>query len=94
MRRDPASSSFRSGRSPQLRGGEGSAAADRRTRRGGDKLEAEGKLRILTPDKVHATAHSKGKIAREANNVRATMIRNQEVLIQGLIPGDLLTPAK
>ena len=61
-----------------------------------DRLVAEGKLRILTPQDVRdiIAAHPKTKIAREANNVMRTMSNNQEILIQGLIPGDLLTPAK
>ena len=61
-----------------------------------DRLVAEGKLRILTPQDVRdiIVAHPKAKIAREANNVMRTMQNNQEILIQGLIPGDLLTPAK
>jgi hypothetical protein len=61
-----------------------------------DRLVAEGKLRILTPEQVRdiIAAYRKPKIAREANNVMHTMQNNQEILIQGLIPGDLLTPAK
>jgi hypothetical protein len=61
-----------------------------------DLLVAEGKLRILTPEQVRdiIAAYPKPKIAREANNVMHTMQNNQEILIQGLIPGDLLTPAK
>lgn len=61
-----------------------------------DRLVAEGKLRILTPERVRdiIAAYRKPKIAREANNVMHTMQNNQEILIQGLIPGDLLTPAK
>jgi hypothetical protein len=62
-----------------------------------DRLVAEGKLRILTPDDVAAIIAApthKKSIRNEANNVKATMIRNHEVLIQGLIPGDLLGPVK
>lgn len=61
-----------------------------------DKLVAAGTLRILTPQDVRdiIAAHPKAKIAREANNVMHTMQNNHEILIQGLIPGDLLTPAR
>jgi hypothetical protein len=62
-----------------------------------DRLVAEGKLRILTPDDVAAiiaAPTNKASIRREANNVKATMLRNHEVLIQGLVPGDLLGPVK
>jgi hypothetical protein len=59
-----------------------------------DKLVAEGKLRILTPEDVRKIieAHPRAKIAREAKNVEKTMLNNYEILIQGLIPGDLLSP--
>jgi Domain of unknown function (DUF4157) len=61
-----------------------------------DRLVAEGKLRILTPDDVAELikANDKPRIRREANNVKDTMLRNHEVLIQGLVPGDLLGPVK
>jgi hypothetical protein len=61
-----------------------------------DRLVSEGKLRILTPQDVRdiIAAHPKAKIAREANNVMRTMQNNHEILIQGLIPADLLTPVK
>jgi hypothetical protein len=57
---------------------------------------AERRLRILTPQDVRdiIAAHPKAKIAREAENVMRTMLNNQEILIQGLIPGDILTPAR
>jgi hypothetical protein len=61
-----------------------------------DKLVAKGKLRILTPENVRSIIenHPRATIAREANNVMRLMLNNHEILIQGLIPGDLLTPAK
>ena len=35
-------------------------------------------------------SNNKASIRRKANDVKTTMARNHEVLIQGLVPGDLL----
>jgi hypothetical protein len=65
------------------------------TREALDRLAAEEKLRILTPQDVRAIiSASKPKYAKLANDVMKTMMDNQEILIQGLIPGDLLAPVK
>ena len=55
------------------------------------ELEAQGVIRIWDPDQVDA-ALSAGpkKFAKQAADVRAAMIRNSEILIEGQIPAGIL----
>lgn len=55
------------------------------------KLEAEGGIRIWNPDQVHdAMSRQTSKLANQANDVRHAMKRNNEILIEGTIPGGLI----
>ncbi|MET9000947.1 hypothetical protein [Amycolatopsis sp. NPDC004169] len=59
------------------------------------ELEKEGVIRILTPEAVHAMMlEAKPKIRRLAGDVKAIMIKNHEVLIEGQIPAEYLKRAK
>jgi hypothetical protein len=56
-------------------------------------LEAQGEIRIWDPDQVEAAlARGPRKLAKRAADVRAAMGRNSEILIEGQIPGGLLSP--
>jgi len=50
-------------------------------------LEAEGKIKIHTPESVAEMMRNSGnkKLMREANNVKQIMSNNKEVLIEGMI---------
>ncbi|MBB5857576.1 hypothetical protein ACFQ05_18380 [Amycolatopsis umgeniensis] len=59
------------------------------------ELEKEGVIRILTPDAVQAEIlKAKPKIRKLAGDVRAIMIKNHEVLIEGRVPAEYLKRAK
>jgi hypothetical protein len=54
-------------------------------------LQAQGVIRILTPDDVVAMMLAeKRKISRFANDVKRQMMNNHEVLIEGQIPGSYI----
>jgi uncharacterized protein RhaS with RHS repeats len=55
-------------------------------------LEAEGKIKIHTPESVAEMMKSSTdkKIKRDANNVKQIMANNAEILIEGTIPGNLI----
>ena len=56
-------------------------------------LEAKGEFRIWDPDQVAAAlAAGPRKLAKRAADVRAAMVRNSEILIEGQIPIGLLSP--
>ena len=59
-------------------------------------LEAEGKIRIYTPEKVAEliSQHPKKKIRNLANDVKTAMEKNGEIIIEGQIPGYLIFWAK
>ncbi|MBF2064575.1 MAG: hypothetical protein IGS39_09175 [Calothrix sp. C42_A2020_038] len=60
------------------------------------QLEAEGKIKIYTPEQVAEliSQNPKKKISKQANNVKAAMEKNGEILIEGQIPGEFIVPAK
>jgi hypothetical protein len=60
------------------------------------QLEAEGKIRIYNPEQVAEMIRQnpKKKISKQANNVKAAMEKNGEILIEGQIPGELIVWAK
>jgi len=59
------------------------------------ELEKEGVIRILTPEAVHAMMlEAKPKIRKLAGDVKAIMIKNHEVLIEGQLPAEYLKRAK
>lgn len=60
------------------------------------KLEAEGSIRIYTPEQVAEMVRQnpKKKISRQANDIEAAMEKNGEILIEGQIPGNLVVWAK
>lgn len=60
------------------------------------QLETEGKIRIYTPEQVAEMIRQnpKIKISKQANNVKAAMEKNGEILIEGQIPGQLIVWAK
>jgi hypothetical protein len=60
------------------------------------QLEAEGKIKIYTPEQVAELIRQnpKKKISKQANNVKAAMEKNGEILIEGQIPGEFIVPAK
>lgn len=56
-------------------------------------LEAQGEIRVWDPDLVAAAlAAGPRKLAKPAADVRAAMVRNSEILIEGQIPVGLLSP--
>ncbi len=56
-------------------------------------LEAKGEIRIWDPEPVAAAlAAGPRKLAKRAADVRAAMVRNSESLIEGQIPGGVLSP--
>ena len=59
-------------------------------------LEAEGKIRIYTLEKVAEliSQHPKKKIRNLANDVKTAMEKNGEIIIEGQIPGYLIFWAK
>jgi hypothetical protein len=59
------------------------------------KLEEAGEVKIYTPDDVvRLMLAEKPKIRKLANDVRAIMLKNREVLIEGRIPAEYLVKAK
>jgi hypothetical protein len=60
------------------------------------QLEAEGIIKIYTPEQVAEMVRQnpKKKISRQANNLKAAMEKNGEILIEGQIPGDIIVWAK
>jgi hypothetical protein len=60
------------------------------------QLEAEGKIRIYTPEQVAELIRQnpKTKIRKKANDVKAAMEKNGEILIEGQIPGEFIVPVK
>ncbi len=56
------------------------------------QLEAEGKIRIYTPEDVAEiiNQHPKKKVRRKANDVKAAMEKNGEIIIEGQIPGNFV----
>jgi hypothetical protein len=56
------------------------------------KLEAEGKIKIYEPEDIADLMHNnhKRKVKMQANNVKAAMQKNQEILVEGQIPADLI----
>jgi hypothetical protein len=57
------------------------------------ELESQGVIRIWDPDGVEAAlAAGPRKLAKQAGDVRATMMRNSEFLIEGQIPAGVLQP--
>ena len=61
-----------------------------------NELEKLGKIKILTPDKVADMMKKSGikKVIKEANNVKAQMLKNGEILIEGTLPKELIGLAK
>jgi len=57
-----------------------------------DDLVASGQVRILSPADVRdfLSTHAKAKFRRRANEIYANMLRNNEVLIQGELPGSIV----
>ena len=60
------------------------------------QLKTNGKIRIYTPEDVAEiiSQHPKKKIRRKANDVKAAMEKNGEILIEGQIPGSVVVWAK
>ena len=60
------------------------------------QLASDGKIRIYTPEQVAEMIRQnpKKQISKQANNVKAAMEKNGEILIEGQIPGDLIVMAK
>lgn len=60
------------------------------------QLETDGKIRIYTPEDVAEiiSQNSKKKIRKKANDVKAAMEKNGEILIEGQIPGNFIVWAK
>lgn len=60
------------------------------------QLETDGKIRIYTPEDVAEIIResSKKKIRKKANDVKAAMEKNGEILIEGQIPGKVIVWAK
>lgn len=56
------------------------------------QLEAEGKIRIYNPEQIANILKQspKKKVSQEANNVKAVMEKNGEILIEGQIPSDVV----
>ncbi len=56
------------------------------------KLEAEGKIKIHTPESVRDIMKQSGNknLRIDANNVKQIMEKNGEVLIEGVIDGNLI----
>ena len=61
-----------------------------------EQLASDGKIRIYTPEQVAEMIRQNPKksISKQANNVKATMEQNGEILIEGQIPGDLIAWVK
>jgi len=59
-------------------------------------LEAEGKIRIYSPEQVAELIRQnpKKKISKQANNVKGAMEKNGEILIEGQIPSEFIVPVK
>jgi len=60
------------------------------------QLEAEGKIRIYSPEQVAELIRQnpKKKISKQANNVKGAMEKNGEILIEGQIPSEFIVPVK
>jgi hypothetical protein len=60
------------------------------------ELENQGVIRIYTPEYVKAQmeAHEEKEVRANAKNVYKNMTKNEEVLIEGQIPGKVLKLAK
>lgn len=60
------------------------------------QLETDGKIKIYTPQDVAEiiSQHPKKKIRKKANDVKAVMEKNGEILIEGQIPGNFLVWVK
>jgi hypothetical protein len=60
------------------------------------QLESEGKIRIYTPEQVAEILRQnpQKKISKQANNVKAAMEKNGEILVEGQIPGKFIVRAK
>jgi hypothetical protein len=57
------------------------------------ELETEGRLAIWDPERTYeALRQGARKLARQAADVRASMRRNSEILIEGQIPPEFLGP--
>lgn len=58
------------------------------------RLESNGQVRILDPDRVYNELLMSGerKFARQAADVRAAMNRNKELLIEGQVPAEIVEP--
>ncbi|NJO60860.1 MAG: hypothetical protein HC836_22165 [Richelia sp. RM2_1_2] len=56
------------------------------------QLKTEGKIRIYTPEDVAEiiNQHPKKKVRRKANDVKAAMEKNGEIIIEGQIPGNVI----
>jgi hypothetical protein len=56
-------------------------------------LESRGVIRLWDPDPVFEEMKAmSGKLAKQAGDVRATMRRNSEVLIEGQLPAEFILP--
>jgi hypothetical protein len=56
-------------------------------------LVARGVIRMWNPDRVYEALLASGKkLAKQAADVRTTMRRNNEILIEGQIPASILEP--
>jgi hypothetical protein len=59
------------------------------------ELEFQGIIRIWDSDQIfEAVKDGPRKVARQAGDLRAAMIRNSEILIEGQIPAGILLPVK
>ena len=60
------------------------------------QLASDGKIRIYTPEQVAEMIRQNPNksISKQANNVKATMEQNGEILIEGQIPGALIAWVK
>jgi hypothetical protein len=56
------------------------------------QLASDGKIRIYNPEQVAEMIREnpQKKISKQANNVKAAMEKNGEILIEGQIPGDFI----
>lgn len=60
------------------------------------QLASDGKIRIYTPEQVAEMIRKDPNklISKQANNVKATMEKNGEILREGQIPGNLIVMVK
>lgn len=59
-----------------------------------DRLEKEGQIKVLTPEKVKEMMEAEGKSKSEINGVMQDMKKNKEVLVEGQIPADAVKKCK